>query len=102
MDKSHTVVKQAFRVHLIWMSGPESDPTVRVVLVGTGAQAAYDGVGSWSKCRSWFGQLSSIVISDDELAVIQKALVRNQFATIQGVQASLCDLESLGVHRADS
>jgi hypothetical protein len=102
MDKSHTRVQQAFRVHLIWMSGPESDPTVRVLLVGTGGRAAYDGVGSWSKCRSWFGQLSSIVISGDELAAIQKTLVRNQFVTIQEVHASLRDLESLGVRRADS
>ena len=95
--------KLPFRIHLIRVPGRKGSVTVRVLLVETtSAQAVYEGFVSWSKCRRWINQLSSIRISRYELAVIQKLLDRKRLATIKEVEASLYDLEALGLHRADS
>jgi hypothetical protein len=75
---------------------------VRVLLVGTaGARAVYEGMEPWSKCKHWIGQLRNTVITEDELMQVCETFVRAQFATIQEAQASLEDLKSLGLHRAD-
>jgi hypothetical protein len=84
------------------MSGPLRDPIVRVLLVGTtGARAVYEGMEPWSKCKHWIGQLRNTVITEDELMQVCETFVRAQFATIQEAQASLEDLKSLGLRRAD-
>jgi len=84
------------------MSGPLRDPIVRVLLVGTtGARAVYEGMEPWSKCKHWIGQLRNTAITEDELMQVCETFVRAQFATIQEAQASLEDLKSLGLHRAD-
>jgi hypothetical protein len=91
-----------FRVLFIWMSGPLRDPMGRVLLVGTtGARDVYEGMKPWSKCKHWIGRLRGIPITDDELKQVCETFVRAQFATIQEAQASLEDLKSLGLHRAD-
>jgi hypothetical protein len=75
---------------------------VRVLLVGTtGARAVYEGVKPWSKCKHWIGQLRSTAITEDQLTQVCETFVRAQFATIKEAQASLEDLKSLGLHRAD-
>ncbi len=103
MDEAFFLAKLPFRAHLIWISGPQRDPTVRVLLVATaGAQTVYEGLGSWSKFKHWIDPFPGIDIPEDRLTIIQKFLARNQFATIQEVRASLFDLEFLGLHRADS
>jgi hypothetical protein len=103
MSNAFPVVKLPFRVHLIRIQGRKGNLTVRVLLVETtSAQAVYEGFGSWPKCRRWINQLSTVRVSKDELAVVQKLLDRKQLATIKEVRASLHDLELLGLHRADS
>jgi hypothetical protein len=98
------VIKLPFRVHLIRMHGRKSRPTLRVLLVeATSAQAVYEGFGSWSKCTRWINQLSSIGISRDELTLARKLLDQNRLVTVKDeVQASPDELNSLGLHRADS
>ena len=97
------LLKLSFRVHLIRIDGRKGKLAVRVMLVETtSAQAVYEGFGSWSKCRRWINQLSSIGISRYELAAVRKLLDRKRLATIKEVRASLYDLEALGLHRADS
>ena len=84
------------------MSGPLRDPTVRVLVVGTtGARAVYEGTEPWSKCKDWMKQLRGITNLEAKLAEVCKTFQRMQFATIQEAQASLEDLKSLGLHRAD-
>ena len=91
-----------FRVVFIWMSGPTRDPMVRVLLVGTtGPRAVYEGMKPWSKCKHWIGHLRNTVITEDELTQVREMFVRTQFATIEEAQASLEDLKSFGLHRAD-
>jgi len=93
---------QPFRVVFIRMSGPLRDPTVRVLVVETaGARAVYEGMEPWSKCKDWMKQLRGITNPKDKLAEVCKTFKRMQFATIQEAQASLKDLESLGLRRAD-
>jgi len=84
------------------MSGPLRDPKVRVLLVGTtGARDVYEGMKSWSKCKRWIGRLRGTAITEDQLTQVCETFVRTQFAIIQEAQASLEDLKSLGLHRAD-
>ena len=98
----HLFGAQRFRVVFIWISGPLHDPTVRVLLLGsTGAPAVYEGVKRWSKCKRWIGRLQGIPNPGDELAQVSKTFMRAQFAVIQEAHASLQDLASLGLHRAD-
>ena len=83
------------------MSGPHRDPMVRILLVGTaGARDVYEGVKPWSKCKHWIGHLRS-TITEDQMTQVCETFVRTQFATIQEAQASLEDLKSLGLKRAD-
>ena len=100
--KSRPSEGQPFRVVSIRMSGPLRDPTVRVLVVGTtGARAVYEGMEPWSKCKDWMKQLRGITNPEAKLAKVCKTFQRMQFATIQEAQASLKDLESLGLRRAD-
>ena len=102
-DQHLRLLKLSFRIHLIRIHGRKNSLTVRVMLVETtSAQAVYEGFGSWSKCRRWINQLSSIGISRYELAAVRKLLDQKRLATIKEVQASLYDIEALGLHRADS
>jgi hypothetical protein len=103
MNKSRSVAKLRFRVHLIGMHESDRGLTIRVLLVETSsAKAVYEGLGSWSKCRRWITRLSTIHLSGEELAVVRKRLDRKRLATIQEVRASPRELESLGLRRADS
>jgi len=90
-------------MHFIRMHGPESDPTVRVLLVETTrARAVFEGFGSWSQCKLWVMQISEFAISANQLAAIHKRLELKRLATINEVRASLRDLDSVGLRRADS
>jgi len=92
----------SFRVHFMRIKGPESDPTVRVLLVETTkAQAVYEGSGTWSECRRWVTQISECAIFGDQFVAVEKRLELNRLATIEEMQVSLYDLESVGFHRAD-
>jgi hypothetical protein len=102
-DQHLRLRKLPFRIHLIRVHGRKGNLTVRVLLVETtSAQAVYEGFASWSKCRRWIKQLSNIGTSGYELAAVRKLLDQKRLATIKEVQASLYDLEALGLHRADS
>jgi hypothetical protein len=79
------------------MRGPKSEPTVRILLVETeGAQAVYEGFGSWSQCERLIVQISGCEISGGQLAAVKKRLELNRLASIQGVLASLQTLDSVG------
>jgi hypothetical protein len=102
-DPRGHLFKLPFRIHLIRIYERKSALTVRVMLVETtSAQPVYEGFGSWSKCRRWINQLSSVRVSRGELAVVRKLLDQRRLATILEVRASPYDLESLGLHRVDS
>jgi hypothetical protein len=96
-------VKLTFSVYFICIHGPESHPMVRLLLVEAGsAQVIYDGLGTWSQCRRWIEQLSSDIMSEDQVAIIRKCLRRKRLAAIKEVTASLLDIESLGLCRVDN
>ncbi len=81
---------------------PQQDPKVRVLLVDTtGTRAVYEGIKRWSKCKRWIERLQGIPNPEDELGQICKTFMRAQFAVIQEAQATLEDLASFGLHRAD-
>jgi hypothetical protein len=82
------------------MKGPASELTVRVILVEkTGTGYAYEGFGTWRQCRRWIVQISGCVILAEQFAAVQKCLKLNRLATIDEVQASFHDLESVGFRR---
>jgi hypothetical protein len=66
-----------------------------------GAEAVYEGQGSWSKCVRRILQLPSIEITKQELAAARREFGRDQYATLPLVTASFLDLESLGLQRVD-
>ena len=102
MNNVHPAIRLLFRVHFIRMNGPESNPTVRVLLVETaGAHSIYEGFGSWAQCRRWVAQITESAIFGDEMAAVEKRLEMKRMATIKEVHVSLYDLESVGFHRAD-
>jgi hypothetical protein len=103
MIKSLPRVKRSFRVYLICIHGPESNPLVRVLLVETtGSQVIFDGFGTWPQCERWIERLSANRKPEGELAAARKRLDRKRLATINEVKASLRDIESLGLYRVDS
>ena len=95
-------VQTTFCIHLIAISGPQRRPKVRILFVATaGADAVYEGQGSWSKCIRWIRQLPFMDLSKPDLAAAKKEFGRNHYATLPEVRASLLDLESLGMQRVD-
>jgi hypothetical protein len=83
------------------MNGPGSELTVRVILVERmGIGCVYEGFGTWRQCRRWIVQISGCVILAEQFAAVQKCLELNRLATIDEVQASFYDLESVGFRRA--
>jgi len=102
MNGDLQVNRLSFRIHFIRVNGPESDPTVRLLLVETSkAETIYWGSGTWSDCRRWIIQLSKCAIFGDRLAAVEKRLELNRLATIEAIEISVCDLESVGFSRAD-
>ena len=84
------------------MNGPETNPTVRVLLVETStATFIYERFGPWSQCRRWVVQLSEFAIFGDEFAAIEKRLEMKRLATIKEIYISSSDLESAGFCRVD-
>ena len=102
MNERFSTTKLRFRVHLIRVHSKKG-LTVRVLLVeSTSAKAVYEGLGSWPKCRRWINTLSSKRISTEEFSTLRNLLHRKRLATIQGLRASLDEIEALGFYRADS
>jgi hypothetical protein len=98
MNDTPTTNRLSFRVHFVRLNGPESHPTVRVLLVETTeAHTIYEGSGTWR----WLIQISEFAIFGDQLAAIEKRLELKRLATIEQISASICDLESIGFLRAD-
>jgi len=84
------------------MNGPETNPTVRVLLVETtGAMLIYERFGNWNQCRRWVAQISEYAVFGDEFAAIEKRLEMKRLATINEIHVSSCDLESEGFCRVD-
>ena len=103
MNEALPTTRQSFRMHFIRMHGPESDPTVRVLLVETTrAGAVFEGFGTWSQCKLWVMRISEFAISGNQLAAIHKCLELKRLATIDDVRASLRDIDSVGLRRADT
>ena len=104
MSQSPSAVTLAFRAHLIRVDGPRSSPNLRLILAeAASARMVYEGFGSWLECMRWIGALTRIGISGDELALIRQQLDQKRLATMKDeVLASPDELESLGLHRADS
>jgi len=91
----------SFLAHFIRIEGPESDPTVRVLLVEASAgQTIYEGFGTWPQCRRWIALVSTCGIFADQFASIERLLQMKRLATIKEFHVSTCDLESFGFRRA--
>jgi hypothetical protein len=102
MDDSLPDARLSFHAYFIRLHGPESDLTVRVLLVETvKGQTIYEGFGSWSQCERWIGQLTGWITPRDLLPVLRKRLEQKQLATISVVLASVQDIESAGLSRVD-
>jgi hypothetical protein len=102
MNNALQNTRQSFCVLFIRMHGPEIDPTVRVLLIETSrANTVYEGFGSWSQCERWVAKISGREIPRDQLSLVQKRLELKHLATIEELQASLVDLDSVGLSRAD-
>lgn len=86
-----------FRAHLIWLSGPRCNPTVRILLNDDGA--VYEGIASWSKYCTWLG--SFLDTPDQKLGDLKKCLGRNKYAVLSDVTISFDDLDAYGLQRAD-
>ena len=101
MDNDLPGARLSFRIYFIRLCGPESDLTVRVLLVDTArAQTIYEGIGSWPQCERWIGQLTGWITPRNVLADIRKRLDQKQLATINKVRASIHDIESIGLQRS--
>jgi hypothetical protein len=101
MDKALLDARLSFHVYFIRLHGPESDPTIRVLLVETSkARSIYEGFGPWSQCELWIGQLTGWMISRDVLAVLRKRLEQKRLAAIKRVLVSVHDIESIGLQRS--
>jgi hypothetical protein len=91
-----------FCVHLIAISGVQRRPKVRMLFVATeGADAVYEGQGTWAKCVRWIKQLPSMEVAKHDLDAAKRDFGRNRYAVLRGVTASLLDLESFGLQRVD-
>ena len=101
-DTSIDPAEQTFQIHLIKMAGPSRSPKVRMLWVTTtGASAVYEGLGTWSKCVCRVKRLRHGDISDRDWTSVKESFEKYQYATLHHVMASLGDLESLGLQRAD-
>src|SRR5262249_32638710 len=96
------LAEQTFRIHLIAMTRPSRNQKVRMLWVATtGIPAVYEGLGPWPKCVRWVKRLPHSDISDSDWTRARKSFERYQYANLRCVMASLEDLESLGLQRAD-
>jgi hypothetical protein len=92
----------AFCVHLIAISGPRPRPKVRILFVAiVGADAVYEGLGTWAKCVRWLKQLHCPDRTKHDLDAAKTDFGRNRCAVLREVAASPRALEALGLHRAD-
>lgn len=102
MDSALPDVRLSFCAYFIRIHGPESDPTVRVLLVETSkAQSIYEGFGSLSQCELWVGQLTYWIIPKDVVSVLRKRIEQKRMATINGFKISRREIESIGLQRLD-
>jgi hypothetical protein len=93
-------VQTTFCIHLIAISGSQRWPKVRMLFVATaGADAVYEGQGSWSKCLRWILQLP-FDITQEDLAAARREVGRDQYATLPLVKA-LSRPRILGLQRVD-
>ena len=103
MNKENSAIRLSFRAYFIRLLGPESEPTVRVLLVeSTAAQAIYEVSGSWPQCKRWITLISECPILADQLAAIHTRLELKRLAAIQEMRASLRDLNAAGFRRVDT
>jgi hypothetical protein len=90
-DLVHSV-QITFCIHLIAISGPQRRPMVRMLFVATaGADAVYEGRGSWSKCIRRILQLPLIDITKQDPAAARREFGRHQYATLPLVKASFLE-----------
>lgn len=88
-----------FRAHLIWISGPQCDPTVRMLLGDNGS--VYEGIALWSKYRAWLSSFLDAPASDQTLDHLKQFLVRNKYAALSNLLIRLDDLDVYGLQRVD-
>jgi hypothetical protein len=88
----------SFRAYFIRIYGPEIDPIVRMLLVETSvAQPIYEGFGSLPECERWIVQLTGWIIPKDVMSDLRKRIEQKRMATINGVQVSRREIESIGL-----
>lgn len=91
-----------FQVHLIWMSGPQRNPTVRMLLVASaGAQAVYEGLGSWLTYSRWISRFLWRDVQLGKLRSVNKILMRDKYAGLRELRIPPGELESCGLLRVD-
>lgn len=88
-----------FRAHLIWLSGPACDPTVRMLLADS--RSVYEGIASWSKYHSWLSSFLDTPAPEQILGDLKRILVRNQYAILSNLTIRLDHLDIYGFQRAD-
>ena len=91
-----------FRAQLIWISGPQCDPMIRMLLVAKGGdESVYEGTASWSKYRTWLGGFLVPPSPDQTLDSLKQFLVRNKYAALSNLIIRLDDLNINELQRVD-
>jgi hypothetical protein len=101
-DASIDTTEQIFQIHFIAITRPSRSQKVRMLWVSTtGVPAVYEGPGTWSGCVHCVSHLPNSDISENEWIQARELFEKYEYTTLRGVIASLSDLESLGLQRAD-
>lgn len=98
-DRLFNANTSIFRAHLIWLSGPQCDPKVRMLLSDKGS--VYEGIASWSRCRTWLGSFLGASAPDQTLDNLKKSLERNKYAALSNLTIRHDDLNIYGLQRVD-
>jgi hypothetical protein len=102
MDDALLDKRPSFCAYFIRMHGPESDFTVRMLLVETtGGKTIFEGIGSWLQCERWIAQISGWIIPMKKLVLVRKRIEQKRLAAITAVRSSVESVESVGLTRVD-
>ena len=91
-----------FQAQLIWMSGPQRDPIIRMLLAAKADDGSvYEGIASWSKYHAWLGSFLDATAAGHALDNLKQILGRNKYAVLSDLTISFDDLDSYGFQRVD-
>lgn len=91
-----------FRAQLIWISGPQCNPMIRMLLTDRGGnEFVYEGTASWREYRDWLGAFLGAHAPDQTLDKLKQLLVRNKYAALSSLIICLNDVANCGLQRVD-